>query len=681
MAYLDQLNPEDRDALQLFADPSIDPSERAMRLEALGAPPPPPAEPDLRLALNDGAGGASSGPESLPDVPPAPIAAGAGGTTGVAPNQSMGTEGAGAVAPAPPQPDAPQPATDIPVSLDEDDAGPGRSAVPARSQFDLPFATTGGKAIPTERVTEQVSAKQGYLSPEQRAEHSAALAEGERAQGYLDTLEAHRQQRERELAVEQREADMAERARLEQVRQEEFEKARQVNEQSQRISKDVLDARVEDENLFSGQDFGNSLVSFVGLMVMGLGLGATGNAGQIVPALQARARREVDKQRRLVELKQGQLSALGTIYERHMQNYRDDELASKATMADIYAKAELELARFARDAGPTVDAATVAKNAAALRAARVEAEAQRDKALGDQVETSVQRAFMRPMVKPAAPAAAPGAAPAAPGGKPRPQDFATEGEYFQALADYVEPQPAAARPKASGGPAARAAGPTVLANAEAETGDGSVNLVQQGRYREAVEQLPEKTRQRLEQQAARIKKELGDKASLADARVLATQRFLGWPVPKGYVFQHARDRAVTDAGGNVVYAMGDNPLEVKKLLTAHNQLTGAFRSLLALANKPKAKWSPEDRATLRTKSSLIAPQIAVALGQGAMAEEEQKLYGPPAGTDINGLEDWLLGNGKAAAEAGLQSFQARRGVLLRDNFSRDPFDYVPVGAR
>jgi len=679
MAYLDQLPPEDREAFRIFADPTIDQLERERRMMALGQP----AAPDMRLALNDGAGGTTGAPQSLPDVPPAAgvAAESAGGTTGLS-APSMGTEGAAPMAPAPP----PQPAaaTDIPVSLEEEPEAPaGRpGAGPARPQFDLPFASTGGRAVPTERVTEQVSSRLGTMSPDQRAEHSAALEVSEQAQNDLAALEADQQQRQREVDVQRREAEMAERDRLAQIRTEEIEKARRVSEQAARISDDLRNQDAVKEELWAGQNFGEKLVSFIGLLAMGAGLGQTGNAGQIVPTIQAMARREADRQKRYVELQQGALNALGTVYERHLQNYQNADLASKATQADIIAMAELELARQAKDAGPTVDQAKLVANAAALRTARLEAEAQRDKALGDQVETSVQRAFVRPMVQPR-PAPAVSAAPGA-SATPRPQDFATPEEYFAAL-DSHQKAAAAPAPAAAGGarPAPPGAPAGMIPVSAREDGGGAPapgQLVTEGRYREAIDRLPEKTRQGLEQQALRIKKELGDKATMADARVLAAQRFLGWPVPRGYVFQHARDRAVKDAGGGIVYAMGDNPLEVKKQLTAVNQLNSSFGLALRASAKPAAKWSPEERAALSTYANLTAPQIAVALGQGAMAEEEAKLYVPPAGGDVNGVADWIAGTGRAKVQAALQLFRDRRRVLL-ESFSRDPFDYVPVGTR
>lgn len=683
---------EDLDALRIFSDPTLDPLEKQRLLALPYEPPAPDLGPDQRVALNDGAGGTTGAPESLPDVPSGPIAAGSGGTTGATPPPVPQNSGAEGAAPAEPvaraaEAGASAPA-DVPVSLDEGDAPDvaGRGAGPARPQFDLPFATVaGGRAVPMERVTEQVSARQGVLSPGQRAAHSEALSEQEQATADLAALEAEQAQQQRDLEVQRRQAEMAERDRLALVRSEEMARAQEVEAQRQRVSQELLDVDVKDENLFAGQDFGDKLLTFVGLLALGAGLGATGNASQIIPTVQALARRETDKQKRFTELKQGQLSTLGTMYERHYQNLQNAELASKATQADILARYELELAKYGREMGPQIDQAALAQKLAALRTARVEAEAQRDKAFGDQVETQIQRAFARPMVQPALAAGAVPEQPAAPQ-KPRPQDFATEAEYFQALADYVEPQPAAKQPataaaRAGATPAAK--GPTVTAGLTAEREAVEVptgKLLDEGQYRQAIDRLPEKTRQGLEREAIRIKKELGDKATMADARVLATHRHLKWPVPKGYVFQHARDRAVRDAGGNMIYALGENPLEVKKQLTANNQLNSALALSLRAASKPAAKWSPEERAALETYANLTGPQIAVALGQGAMGDQESQRYMPPAGQDINGLADWIAGTGKAKVNAALQMFRDRRRVLL-ESFSKDPFDYVPVGAR
>src|SRR5688572_18309637 len=223
MAYLDQLDPADRDAFRIFADPTIDPLERERRMMSLGQP----AAPDERLAKNEPPQDDATKIKSLLDASSGPIAAGSGGASAPTIVEAPKATGydPGVVAAIKQSHGG---ATDIPVSLDEEADAPAGYSMPgpARPQFDLPFASTGGKATPTERVTEQVSARQGTMSPDQRAEHSAALEVSEQAQNDLAVVEAQQAQEAREVDVRRREAEMAQRARLDQIRTEEIEKAR-----------------------------------------------------------------------------------------------------------------------------------------------------------------------------------------------------------------------------------------------------------------------------------------------------------------------------------------------------------------------------------------------------------------------------------------------------------------------
>jgi hypothetical protein len=669
-------DPRDRDALLLYADPTIAPAEKQRRLEALLAPVPPASGPDLRTAQLEGAGGTTGAPESLPDVPPRPIAAGSGGTTGApppTPSQNEGAEGAAPTPPVPPTAAAEAPTEDVQVSIEDEPLGPEPGVDPddeAAAFRRLSLMSRGGAGVPMERVTEQVSARQGSLSPGQRGEHAGALTEHEQATADLATLEADQAQQQRDLDVQRREAEMAERDRLAQVRAETVAKAAEVDAQRQKISQELTNLEAPSESLFAAQNFGEKLVTFIGLLALGAGLGATGNANQIVPTVQAMARREADQQKRLVELKHGQLSTLGTMYERHMQNLQDAELASKATQADILARFELELAKYGREMGPSIDQAKLAQNLAGLRAARIEAEGQFQKAFGDQVETQVQRNFMRPIAqpKPTAPAS-----PAAPEQrqKPRLSDFASEADYFRALAEYenddapLDPavaeatgQPAPAQPPSSapkkGAPARRSDSVPVARSDEGDDGavtrDRVSQLVRAGRPDAAFALLPKGMQDLIHATADSYKKD-GLRPDEAYKQAFADA---GFKSDVQAVPEKARPLQVISGKETRFANDSTQAREVQKRVNSLDDLLGAMRDLASYSQKAGRNITGKSRTEIKRLAALIESKISLALEQGVIQAGEAEKFRELAGGNLgemvlNPLEDPVAGIRKVSS--------------------------------
>jgi hypothetical protein len=664
----------DLEAARIYADPSISPDEKLLRLEALGQAPPP--APDMRLAQN--AGGAPGGPpQSLPDVPPAPIAAGSGGTTGLSPQQQTAPTSVAAptdtgqlsgatpgserraierqyshlssgqvpdeVKAANPQafPEAAGVPPGIPVSAEEGPAvRPGVAAGDYRnaaSRAALLLGAAGGPKVPTETVREEQQVQEGTLSPDARDAYMEAQTAADDA-----TVNADYWQKQQELGAldakaRAAEEAMSERTRFEQIKNDTLTEAKKVNDRRNAISEEIAAAPPAEEGLFVGMNTGEKILSFLGMMLLGFGLAQKGKADQIIPTLKQMAMREVDKQKAWVDAMDGKVDALGTIYERHLANLKDEELASQAAISDIMHRAEVQTLGMLRDSGANLAEAQLQAKIAGLEADRIERLAKLDAAYGDKVSRSIQLAYQRERA--ASPRAQAAAAPAALTGPPQPEQFATDEEYFTALANYKAQPPAAATPPAAGKAPAR--GPTVNASGTSEGGEPPAKakskdqqiaeLHAAGRTDEAVGLMDARQRNYLGKLFKQAKKDLGDSATDADAMDQAFQR-LNLESPVALIPQSARGRVVTLSDGTQLFAPTDAiAKEVQPKLAALDNVLGSMRRLRRLADSPARNTNPALRSEIANLSHTIKFSLSKAQEQGVVREAEMPLYDAMSG--------------------------------------------------
>jgi hypothetical protein len=647
------------EAAKIYADPSIPPDQKLARLEALGTggtsgagAPAAPVAPAPQLT---GAGGAAPvGAESQPSptslAPPA--------DTGQLSGNKPGSERAAIEADyrhlatgVPEEVKAQNPTAfpevaGLPVSKepgpgDEPDvtAGGGSSVDDYRaaaSRAALLLGAGGGRRVPTETVREEQQIVQGTLSPDAREAYDEAQRQADEATITADYWQKMQEQGALDAKARAAEEAMSERTRFEQIRDNTLTEAKKVNDRRIQMSEEIANLPPAQEGLFVGMNTGEKLLSFLGLAMMGAGLGQTGNAGQILPTLKAMAMREVDKQKNWVAAKQGQVDALGTIYERHFANLKDEELASQAALNDIMHRAEVETLSMLRDSGANLNDAQLQAKAAALQADRIERLAKLDAAYGDKVQKSIQLAYTRERA--ASPRVQAAAAPQAPAGPPDPSQFATDQDYFAALAAYKAP--AAAAPAGSGRPAAAASkGPTVQASAqptepqakEKSKGQQIAELHRAGRTDEAVGLMTPGERSYLSKLFKQSKADLGSSATDADAMDLAFQK-LRLEGGAKLIPQSARGRVVTLSDGTQLFAPTETiAKEVQPKISSLDNVVGSMRRLRRLAESPARNTNPSLRSEIANLANTIKFQLSKAQEQGVVRESEMPLYDAMSG--------------------------------------------------
>lgn len=396
-----------REALRIYSDPSIPHGEKIRLLEELNAPPALPpmgSEPVAGPGGGADAGWGNTNPEIL---------AGNQAIEADAEQQRLQAEAAQREQSKPAEPEGnwlfgreqpQQPAT--PAAEPEPQVEPAEDAAPAVSPGDYRNALSraalsiqrpaGAPAKPQERITEESQVQVGPLGQGDLDEYQRLQQESVDAQVEADRLEAQQEKAARAVQTQALAQEMSERKRLETIRNQVMSEMSRVRAQQDAISQEIASAEPAEEGLFVGKNFGESLLTVISLLAFGLGSGATGTADQIVPYMQQLARREVDRQKRWSELREGQMNALGTAYERHLANLRDHELASAATQADILKMAELQTLKLSQD--PTNDERTAAQlqaKAAALNAAAMAEYAKLASLYGDRIQRGTQLAYQQ----------------------------------------------------------------------------------------------------------------------------------------------------------------------------------------------------------------------------------------------------------------------------------------------
>lgn len=518
------------------------------------------------------------------------------------------------------------------------------------------FPTGGGKAVPQEQVRIEEQRQQGTLNPEQAADLYQAKEGADQANIEAATIRAGIEENAAKVQIAAQEDAQRERDNAASIQRAALARAQTYRDKQDRVSQEIANTDPEHADLWAGKDFGSKLLSALSVGLYGLG------GGDSMAMVKSLAQREADRQARVLQAKQGAVNAYGTIIERAMANYQDADLAKKQTIVDILGKAELETQKLAQPGMSDIALKKIQAQAEQLRAARLEEQASLDQKLGDKVTTATTIQFARAhqaaqaQRAAAVPAAAPPGSIPARGGAVR---------TVSAVPGTVSGTPPT--------PAARPASP------EEAIAQGQ-QLWESGHPREALALLPPAVRAGVAAQARRSKKGLGEGATDEDALAYALNDALHWQVPAEFVPQSARAKMVTLPGGT--HGFVGNAAEVEpmqKALDADKALISTYGLLLNLAKKPSSAWSPEDRTKLKGYSTLIKPALSVSNGQGALSEPEQELYNAVSGGDINGFQDWLVGTGKAAAQAGLDVARTRMRARMQ-SISKDPFDVVPLGA-
>lgn len=395
-----------REALRIYSDPSIPHGEKIRLLEELNAPPALPpmgSEPVAGPGGGADAGWGNTNPEIL---------AGNQAIEADAEQQRLQAEAAQREQSKPAEPEGnwlfgreqpQQPAT--PAAEPEPQVEPAEDAAPAVSPGDYRNALSraalsiqrpaGAPAKPQERITEESQVQVGPLGQGDLDEYQRLQQESVDAQVEADRLEAQQEKAARDVQTQALAQEMSERKRLETIRNQVMSEMSRVRAQQDAISQEIASAEPAEEGLFVGKNFGESLLTVISLLAFGLGSGATGTADQIVPYMQQLARREVDRQKRWSELREGQMNALGTAYERHLANLRDHELASAATQADIMKMAEIQALKLSQDTSDQRTQAQLQAKAAALNAAAMAEYAKLASLYGDRIQRGTQLAYQQ----------------------------------------------------------------------------------------------------------------------------------------------------------------------------------------------------------------------------------------------------------------------------------------------
>lgn len=660
----------DMDALRIFADPALSPGEKQRLLEELMAPGMPAAPPqlgaDTRLAMSGGGTTGMSPGDGAPQT----------ATSGTAPLVPAGTDGP-APAPGPSVPPAPPPEEEEELAAVAPGVSPGDYRNSASRAALLLAAPAGGKpAVPQEQIQERTDVTRGPID-------AAGLDEYRRLQQDAadSTVEAERwrmmqEQGAREAQVAALEREQSERARINQIRQQALREVSRIREQQEQISNEISNAEPAEEGLFVGKNFGESVLTVIGVLAMGLGMGATGNADQIAPTIQAMARREVDRQKRWLGLKGEQANALGSAYERHMANLRDHELASTATVADILKMGELQALRLARDTGvPRMQAELQAK-ASALGAAAMAEYGKLAAAYGHKVQTATQLTYQQDRgtraAQDEAQAQAQTAAAAAAQAEPE-----TEEAHFQRLLGQQAPELDADVREATGQPepqhpapgSAQKGGAAPKQTKGAPGGDRASEIMAlhaQGRTDEAVARLAPQERAYLAKLYKQAKADLGAGATDAEAVDLAMQRF-GAQSPVALVPQSARDRVVR-ADGKTLFANDKAAAALaQKQITDGDKAIGLASQMARLAEQYRGSGykSPELRGRLLAIGSDLMAILSKVDEQGVIREGgDEARYSSRAGLAVRDyLQDPTTDHAAAVKET-LRTLQAGRRRVI-----------------
>lgn len=679
------IDPADRDALRIYADPSLSPAEKARLLGGDTGIPPIAVSGALPAGAvagpGGGAGGAAddAGPGNAPAPPPS-ASTGAGGAPGMdaQAGAQTGVVGGGTDIPvtgANSEPSAADQQKYLQSTLSPNDYQAAMAANPALAAGGPPPGPTtlasappgaapgngdyrgalrlmtpgGGAAVPMEQVHQSTSTSGSSVDPGQIAALGEAQKQRDADAMQAQIAEARIAQQSGDIQVSAEKQAQAEKIALAATREQALQRADRILAQQDKISQQIVNTAPLEPGMMASKNFGDALFTVLSVFATAA---SAGSPQQARDAIEKMANAEVNKQQAELAKQRGDVDQLSNLYGLHLANLKDHELAKTATIADIYGRAQAEIQGMIQQNGQAPDSLINRKlqaQASSLGAQRAEYMTDVQAKLGPKIEQQEAISFVRKHVEPKpAPVAA---VPGAPG----------------------------AAPKAGGGPAA----PT---NASAPPKDATeavnhaAELWNSGKPREALALLPPTVKAAILAQAARSQKGLGDGATKEDALAYALHDMSNgqFRIPESFIPQSAREKLVQIPGGAQGFATGKAQADkLQEEFNNDNSLVSAYQQLLSIANQPASAWSPEMRSKLEAISNLIRPMTAHALGQRGMSSQEQELFDGISGHDINSAKDFLLGTGKAAAQEALQIARSRIRARAR-SLSRDPFDFVPI---
>lgn len=685
------LDPADRDLLRIYADPSLSPADKQRLLGGeSGIPMPAPLPPEVAglpagavAGPGGGAGGTSGANDTGPGNAPAPVQnSGSGGASSMdsVSGSQTGVVGGGADIPvtgANSEPSADDRRKQLASTLSPNDleaakaehpelfppapapgdttlASTGTPAAPGGGDYRgaLRLMTpTGGAAVPMDHVQQSTSVTGSSVDPGQIAALGEAQQKRDADAMQAQIAEARIAQQSGDVQLAAERSAQAEKTALAATREKALARADQILARQDQISEEIVNTKPLEPGLMASKNFGDALFTVVSLAFSGL---AANGPNDIRGAVEKLANSEVNQQQRELEKKRGDVSVLGNLYERHLANLKDHELAKTATIADIYGRAQAEIQQMIQQNGQAPDSLVNRKlqaQASALGAQRAEYMTNVQAKLGPQVQQQEAVSFVRKHVEPkAAPLGAPGAAPVP--GAPRP---------------------------AGPAPAASSSAVREPKNAE-EALNHAAELWNSGKPREALALLPPTVKAAVMAQAARSQKGLGEGATKEDALAYALHDMSNgqFQIPPSFIPQSAREKLVQIPGGAQGFAASKSQADkLQGEFNADQSLVSAYSQLEQLTKLPASAWTPDLRARIEAITTIIKPMTSVSLGQGAMSTEEQTLYNGVSGGDINSIKDFMLGTGKAMAHQALQVARSRIRARAR-SLSRDPFDFTPI---
>lgn len=770
---------EDRDFLRIYADPSIPHEEKLRLLSGDDLPEmPKPAPPEGRLALGDGVGGGGNVPESRADVGPS-YAPGAGGSFGQpspspdpndpnvdsrptsvqSPTAVPGTIGLRTAATDEQEFEqsishlAPESqkearasriaATGEPAATGDDatlaaypgggegGGAPGAKAFRAsadKAALALQNQPAGVQALPQEQVSEESVVERGSFSPEAKAQYATAQAEADRLQLEAQQLQIDQEERANRVQLAALDKQAEEARALDAIRREEFGKAKRARERANAISEEIAAMPPAEEGLFVGKNFGESLLTVLGVLGMGLGMGGTGDTAQIMPTLRQMSLREVDRQKRFHDLKLGAVDEQDSIYARHMANFQDADLASKATTADIMRGAERQLLELANDPSASeAKRAQLQASAAQIQAQRLRELAELDAKLGDRAKTATSISYRQTKgtaARRAAEAQAESAGnlpstlaafPSNP--KPNPRDFMDNGEFrnggaefFAAMAEWqgreeeaeqaaiaaLKAPPAKSRKatgakKPSGGEAKLAS--TAPANDETSDPDGKVRaaeLYNAGRVEEAVAALSPNARGYLKRLFDQSKRNLStgsekeprgveDNVAMADA----FEKLIGGSSPVVIIPRSERERMVSDGGRSLFAPTAAAATVAQKQILQANEAISLASQMTALAERFKGSGykSAEIRGQIASVGSALMNILSKRDEQGVIREGgDETRYQNRAGSAVAEFIQDPTTDPAAAVRETLRLMKMTKQSLL-STLSTDWRDFVSAAPK
>jgi hypothetical protein len=486
--------------------------------------------------------------------------------------------------------------------------------------------------------------ERGTMSPEQIAKYGEHQEREIYHQSQADRLEAQRVSDEREANIRRLEQEERERADMAEIRKRTMDRNKSIAEQRDKIMQDVANAPVREPGLWANKNFGESLLTGLSVLAVGMGVGAMGGKPEgIIGFVNQLANREVENQRRINEQKVGKADALDTIYGKNMAALGDETLAHQATLADILQKSVLELEKKASDTANAQLSQSLMAAREAMQAKAIESRATLEKNVGDKIAEGVARDYIqerrqREKEETVAKAEAQFEQDVAQKGDDPDERKEREREITEAVqsGDARRLRAVIQKTFASKGQPKRAPAGRAEPKKRESWADEAVNRLNAGDP-SFVDVIPDVKIKEYVAKAEKLQKAYsveGARINTEEALAMALRADMGIPIPEQYMPASKRELAVR-TGGRAYFA--DSPMEAKAQSAANDmddQLIHLGTKIISTAEEAGARWSPETKAKITALSTELLPTFSVAKGQGAMAEGEIDLYSKISGGSL-----------------------------------------------